>query len=86
MRAFVGAYPDEQCVQVPLAHITWYHHITLLDKVKDEQERLWYVQKAAEHGWSRNVLVLQIETDLLHRSGKAITNFSTVPALDSDLA
>lgn len=87
MRAFASAYPDEQFVQASLAQITWYHHITLLDKVKDEQERLWYIDKAAEHGWSRNILVHQIETDLYHRSGKAITNFeSRLPALDSDLA
>ncbi len=87
MRAFAETYPDEQFVQAPLAQITWYHHITLLDKVKDEQERLWYIHKAIKHGWSRNILVLQIETDLFHRSGKAFTNFkSTLPSLDSDLA
>src|SRR5918992_2194485 len=40
-----------------------------------------------EHGWSRNVLELQIETRLYQRKGKAQTNFKiTLPSLDSDLA
>jgi predicted nuclease of restriction endonuclease-like (RecB) superfamily len=87
MRAFAEAYPDEQFVQVPLAQITWYHHITLLDKVKDKQQLLWYIQQSIEHGWSRNVLVHQIETNLYGRKGKAVTNFrSVLPVLDSDLA
>src|SRR5205823_8755295 len=55
--------------------IPWYHHITLLDKVKNDQERLWYMQQTIEHGWSRNVLSIQIETHLYQRKGKAITNF-----------
>ena len=87
MRAFAEAYPGEQFVQEVLAQITWYHHITLLEKVKDEKERLWYIQQAAQHGWSRNVLVMQIETGVFQRTGKALTNFkSTLPALQSDLA
>jgi len=84
MRAFAEAYPDEQFVQAALAQITWYHHIALLEKVKDEKERLWSIQKTVEHGWSRNVLVHQISTVLYQRQGKAITNFqATLPALQS---
>jgi predicted nuclease of restriction endonuclease-like (RecB) superfamily len=74
-------------MQVPLAQIPWYHHITLLDKVKDKQERLFYIRQTAEHGWSRNVLVHQIESGLYKRKGAAITNFeATLPAQQSDLA
>src|SRR5476649_2759661 len=87
MKRFAEAYPDEAILQVPLAKITWYHHITLLEKVKAEHERLWYVNQTAENGWSRNVLVHQIATNLFERSGKAITNFTAaLPAPDSDLA
>ncbi len=87
MRAFAEAWPDEQIVQEALAQITWYHNITLLEKVKDPTERLWYVQQTIEHGWSRNVLVHQIESKLYQRQGKAITNFErTLPAPQSDLA
>ncbi|QUV92474.1 YhcG family protein [Chloracidobacterium aggregatum] len=87
MRAFAEAWPDEQIVQDVLAQITWYHNITLLEKVKDPPERLWYVEQTIEHGWSRNVLLHQIESKLYERQGKAITNFEqTLPAPQSDLA
>jgi predicted nuclease of restriction endonuclease-like (RecB) superfamily len=55
--------------------------------VKDSNERLWYVHAAIENGWSRNVLVLQIESGLYRRQGKAVTNFqTTLPKSQSDLA
>ncbi|WP_132051565.1 PDDEXK nuclease domain-containing protein [Pseudocnuella soli] len=78
---------DAQKVQDPLAKITWYHHITLLDKVKDPEERLFYITETAVHGWSRNVLVHQIESGLYRRKGNAVTNFATtLPQPQSDLA
>lgn len=87
MRAFAEAYPDEQLVQAPLALISWYHNITLLEKLKSPEERLWYVQQTIQHGWSRNVLVHQIESKLYHRQGKATTNFNhTLPQPQSELA
>jgi len=87
MRAFAEAWPDEQIVQQAAAQIPWFHNVVLLEKVKDPAERLWYVQQTLEHGWSRNVLVHQIESKLYGRQGKAITNFErTLPAPQSDLA
>lgn len=71
MRAFAEAYPDEQIVQAVLGQITWYHNIAILDKLKSLDERLWYAHKTVEHGWSRNVLVHQIETGLHRRLGAA---------------
>jgi predicted nuclease of restriction endonuclease-like (RecB) superfamily len=87
MRSFAEAWSDEQILQQAAAKLPWFHNCVLLDKVKDAQERLWYSQQAIENGWSRNVLVHQIESGLYRRQGKAITNFrKTLPALDSDLA
>jgi len=87
MRSFAAAYPDESIVQAPLAQIPWYHNIALLEKLSTIEERLWYARATVEHGWSRNVLVHQIETKLHERQGKAITNFErTLPAPQSDLA
>jgi predicted nuclease of restriction endonuclease-like (RecB) superfamily len=87
MRAFAETYPDEQFVQEVLAQITWYHNITLMEKLKSENERLWYAQKTIQHGWSRNILVHQIETGLFHRQAQAITNFDrTLPQPQSELA
>jgi predicted nuclease of restriction endonuclease-like (RecB) superfamily len=70
-----------------LCEIPWGHNVVLLEKVKDPAQRLWYANQTVRHGWSRAVLVHQIELDLFHRQGKAQTNFDrTLPAPQSDLA
>ena len=76
-----------QMVQAPLAHLPWSHHCILLDKLSCEEDRRWYAAKAIEHNWSRNILVMQIESRLIERSGGAVTNFAlTLPKPQSDLA
>ncbi len=87
MRAFAQTYPLTSIVQAPLGQLNWYHHITLLTKVKDATEREWYMHAAVQYGWSRNILVHQIESQLYERQGSAITNFAqTLPPVQSDLA
>lgn len=74
-------------VQVPLAQISWYHHISLLPKVKDEAERAYYITETAQNGWSRDVMLFQIDNGYIHAKGHAINNFEqTLPPLQSDLA
>jgi predicted nuclease of restriction endonuclease-like (RecB) superfamily len=71
----------------PLVQLSWSSNIILIEKVKDPATRLWYARKALEHGWSRAVLTVQIESRLHERSGKAITNFDrTLPPAQSDMA
>jgi predicted nuclease of restriction endonuclease-like (RecB) superfamily len=88
MRQFYLAWREAgEFVQQLVGQIPWGHNVALLAKVKDPQEREWYARQALQNGWSRNVLVLQIESDLYRRKGKAITNFDrTLPAPQSDLA
>jgi predicted nuclease of restriction endonuclease-like (RecB) superfamily len=87
MRTFAETYPDLAIVQEVLAQITWYHNLALLEKLKTTEDRLWYAQQTLTNGWSRNVLVIQIETRLRDRQGKATTNFErTLPKPQSDLA
>ncbi|KAM3114048.1 PDDEXK nuclease domain-containing protein [Phormidesmis sp. 146-33] len=87
MRSFAETYPDESIVQEVLAQITWYHNIALLDKLKANEERLWYAQQTIVHGWSRSALVHQIESGLHQRVGNAVNNFDhTLPQSQSDLA
>jgi predicted nuclease of restriction endonuclease-like (RecB) superfamily len=87
MRAFAQAWPDQQFVQEVLAQLPWYHQLALLDKLSSPESRHWYAAKAIEHNWSRNVLVIQIESCLLERSGTAVTNFEAcLPKPLSDLA
>jgi len=87
MKAFAEAWPDEPILQQPAAKLPWFHNCIILDRIKNQAERLWYIQAAIEHGWSRNVLVVQIEAGLYRRQGKSITNFTkALPAPQSDLA
>ncbi len=87
MRAFAECWPDAQFVQAVLAQLPWYHQLALLDKLNTETERRWYAAKAIEHNWSRNILVMQMESRLLERSGSAVTNFAiSLPKPLSDLA
>lgn len=74
-------------VQVPLAQISWYHHISLLSKVKDEAQRAYYITETAQNGWSRDVMLLQIDNGYIKAKGHAINNFEqTLPPPQSDLA
>ena len=73
--------------QRAVAQLTWAHNVILIQKVKDLPMRLWYAQQAFEHGWSRDVLSLQIQARAYERQGKAVTNFRrTLPPPQSDLA
>jgi len=87
MRAFAEAWPDAAIVQQAVGQLPLEHNLVLLTKLKTEEERLAYAQRAVEHGWSRNVLNIHIERRLLEREGKANTNFDTrLPKPHSDLA
>jgi predicted nuclease of restriction endonuclease-like (RecB) superfamily len=87
MRAFAETWPDESIVQQVVGRIPWGHNVRLLDLVKSPEERVWYVEQTIQNGWSRNILVMQIEGGLYRRQGKAITNFqATLPQPQSDLA
>ena len=68
--------------------IPWGHHMFLLDKCKENQEKaLFYVKKTIENNWSRAVMQNQVSSNLYEREGKALTNFAkTLPAIQSDLA
>ena len=87
MRAFAEAYQDSQFVQQVVAQLPWGHHLRILDAVKEPDRREWYIRQAIDNGWSRNVLVHQIEGGSYSRQGRALTNFSRVlPAPESELA
>ncbi len=78
---------DGENLPQAVGEIPWGHNIVLLFKLEDPIPRLWYAQKIIEHGWSRAVLVHQIESGLHEREGKAVTNFDrTLPPPQSDLA
>ena len=89
MAKFAAAYPDREFVQQVVAQIPWGHNVVLLDKIPDEDERIWYIRKTAENGWSRNVLVHQIESGLYQRQVLVdkVSNFERrLPSPQSELA
>ena len=89
MAKFAQLFPDAEFVHALLAQITWYHNIALMDKVKDADAYLWYAVQTAKNGWSRNVLVHQIESGLYQRQALAekISNFEhRLPSPQSELA
>jgi predicted nuclease of restriction endonuclease-like (RecB) superfamily len=103
MRAFYRAYPlsavevrdrPPAVAKVTLekwpravAKLPWAHNVILVEKCKNRAEREWYARSALEHGWSRDILALQIETRLCQRQGKAVSNFRrALPSPQSDLA
>ena len=86
MRGLAEAWPEEKIVQQLVAQIPWGHNVRLLDKVKDPDQRIWYIQQTIENGWSRNVLENQNESGLYSRQGGAVTNFAAaLPSPQSDL-
>ena len=87
MRAFAQEWPDREIVQRTVAQIPWRSNLALMDKLNNQETRLWYVQQTLANGWSKDMLSLQIDSRLHERQGKAANNFSlTLPRIDSDLA
>ena len=89
MAKFAETYPDCEFVQQFVAQIPWGHNIVLMDKIANPEERKWYIEKSAQNGWSRNVLVHQIESGLYQRQVLAdkVTNFENrLPSPQSELA
>ena len=89
MKKLAEEYPNFEFVQQVVAQIPWGHNIILLDKVKDTNERHWYIEQSIINGWSRSLLTMQIESKLYERQAiaKKVTNFPmTLPDNQSDLA
>jgi predicted nuclease of restriction endonuclease-like (RecB) superfamily len=72
---------EKYCLNIP-----WRHIVLILQKIKTKEETLFYLAQTIQNNWSRNVLNLQIESNLYQRQGKAITNFAaTLPLPQADL-
>lgn len=90
-RRSIVSQPARQCEGTlppePMASLPWFHNVLLIEQIKTPDERFWYAAQALEHGWSRNVLALQIDNRLHERARGALSNFpATLPPAQSDLA
>lgn len=87
MRMLAESWSLEEISQAPLDQLAWYHLITLQTKLSTKKERQQYAALTARNGWSRNVLVHQIELGTASRIGAAQNNFAiTLAPPQSDLA
>ena len=87
MRAFAEAWTDFEIVQQTVGQLPWGHNVLLLNRIKEQEARLFYVQKAIAENWSRTTLEVHIKNRLHERQGKAVTNFAArLPAPTSALA
>lgn len=76
MVRFYREYTDFEFVQTVAAQIPWSHNLEIL-KINSKEERIWYINKTVENGWSKNILAHQIETQLYIRQHEntKISNF-----------
>lgn len=89
MAKFAATYTDKEFVQQAVAQIPWGHNVALLDKVSDADARVWYIDACRRNGWSRNVLIHQIESNLYARQAIAdkVSNFERrLPTSQSEMA
>lgn len=89
MAKFAATYSEQEFVQQAVAQIPWGHNIVLLDKITDSEQRRWYAETCQKNGWSRNVLIHQIESGLYERQvlNSKVSNFKQrLPSPQSELA
>ena len=75
MRKFAEEYGPDEIGQQTIDQLPWGHIVTLIYSDLDKKQRVFYIQGTLKNGWSRNILSMQIETNLYQRQGAAITNF-----------
>lgn len=82
-----GAQNKSPIVPQVVGQLPWGHLKVLISKIKDNKECLFYIQETISNNWSRDILALQIKSNLYKRQGSAVTNFKiTLPDPQSDLA
>ena len=87
LRFFQFYRADAPIGQQAVDQLPWGHNIQIFTKCSSVAEAGFYIEQTLEQGWSRDVLALQLKSNLYARAGKAVTNFSrTLPSPQSDLA
>ena len=88
MKAFYTEYKDDNEFVHLGAQLPWKHNVSLMEKVKDKNIRKWYMKRCIEDGWSKSVLIFQIDTNLYERQFKSVkhNNFDFTLKQNSDLA
>ena len=87
MKTFYSEYHDDLEFVHLGAQLPWKHNVSLIEKVKDKSIRKWYMKKCIEEGWSKSILIYQIDTNLYKRQIKNIkhNNFNITLKQNSEL-
>ncbi len=75
MRQFYSEYHGEERLQPLVGEIAWAHNLAIMSKCKDPLEREFYIRMTRKFGWSKNVLIHQIENQSYEKSLLGQTNF-----------
>ena len=89
MKKYYSICSQNEKVQTASARIPWSHNMLILDKVKDNGERIWYMNETFINGWSYDVLGFQIKSNAYKRqeANRKLNNFNgTLVRPQSDLA
>lgn len=78
MKAFYEEYKEFVILPPSVAELPWTHNYILLEKIKDIDKRLWYAEECIKNGWSKIILIHQIELELYERKQlpNKLTNFN----------
>lgn len=80
MRSFFVAYNQKPNLQPLVAEIGWTHNIIVLERCKDDLEREFYLRMTKAYGWTKNVLIHQIDNQTYKKTLLGQTNFAqTLP-------
>lgn len=81
MRLFYESYVNNEKLAPMVREIGWSHNLVIVEKCKDELEREFYIRMTRKFGWTKNVLIHQIENQTYEKTLLNQTNFDkTVPA------
>lgn len=75
MRSFYLTYSPNKKLQPMVAEISWTHNLVIMQKCKDDEMREFYIRMARKFGWTKNVLIHQIENKSYEKTLLNQTNF-----------
>ncbi len=82
MRDFYLAYVSNEKLTPVVAEIGWTHNLVILEKCKDKLEQEFYIKMTRKFGWTKNVLIHQIENQTYEKTLLNQTNFEQTVAIE----
>lgn len=90
MQKFAMEFENDEFLQHDVAKLPWSSITTIMDQAKGEEQRRWYIIQSIQNGWSRPIIIHQIESKLYERQAlleTKVNNFDkTLPAPTNEQA